>query len=602
MRILSVGIVRARDDSCNNATVCVEARQIGRFEAWRGGGSGGKSTRPWYPDGAMPSTASQSFKFKQHDHIGALAAEQDTQFLQSCFVDTGAYDLAQAADDIRVIIVGRTGTGKSAILQILESQHGSRVVRIEPENLALTYVSNSTVLNFFTDIGVNLDPFFKLLWRHVITVELLNRHFQDRTDQSSPNLLSRLRERFSSDTKEDRERQEAITYLEKWGSSFWKETEFRVKEITRSVETQLEAAIEGRASVAGLGARSTTSGASQLTETERAEIKKRGQEVISKAQVQDLSKVLKLIDGVLPGRNKTYYVVIDGLDEGWVEDRVRYKLIMALIVTARDFIQIEGAKVIIALRRDLMDRVFRITRDSGFQEEKYRSLYLPLTWSKDNILTVLDKRIAHLVARRYTKATVGYREVFPRRVRKVPIRDYLYGIAKRPRDIIAFFNTCMQLPPRSINLTVEEVKIAEGEYSRSRLRAVADEWSADYPALAEFSQILQRRPTSFKLITVSDSDLEELCLSIAIEGRGQTGLLVAGANQVVNGVIPASDFRIALFRVLYKTGIIGLKLERHETASWSDDAGRSVSTAEIDEQTSAVVHPAYHRTLGVRAS
>ena len=47
----------------------------------------------WYLDGAMPSTASQSFKFKKHDHIGALAAEQDTQFLQSCFVDTGAYEV-----------------------------------------------------------------------------------------------------------------------------------------------------------------------------------------------------------------------------------------------------------------------------------------------------------------------------------------------------------------------------------------------------------------------------------------------------------------------------------------------------------------------------
>ena len=132
--------------------------------------------------------------------------------------------------------------------------------------------------------------------------------------------------------------------------------------------------------------------------------------------------------------------LIDGLDEGWVEDRVRYKLIMALIVTARDFIQIESAKVIIALRRDLLDRVFRIARDSGFQEEKYRSLYLPPTWSKDDILTVLDKRISHLVARRYTKATLGYKEVFPRRFRGVPIGDYIYGIATRPRDVIAFFN------------------------------------------------------------------------------------------------------------------------------------------------------------------
>ena len=174
----------------------------------------------------MPSTSLRSFRFKKHDHIGALAAEQDTQFLESCFVDTGAYELAQADDDNRVIVVGRTGTGKSALLRMLESKHARQVVRIEPENLALAYVSNSTILNFFADIGVNLDPFFKLLWRHVITVELLNHHFQGRNDQSPPNLLSRLRELFSSDTKEDRERQQAVTYIETWGRSFWKDTEF----------------------------------------------------------------------------------------------------------------------------------------------------------------------------------------------------------------------------------------------------------------------------------------------------------------------------------------------------------------------------------------
>ena len=163
-----------------------------------------------------------------------MAAEQDTEFLPSCFVDTGAYDLAQTGHDNRIIIVGRTGTGKSAVLQTLETQYAKKVIRIEPENLALTYVSNSTILNFFAHIGVNLDPFFKLLWRHVITVELLNHHFQDRPNPTSPNLLSRLRDLFSSETKEDRKRQEAVEYLEKWGKSFWKETEFRVKEITSS--------------------------------------------------------------------------------------------------------------------------------------------------------------------------------------------------------------------------------------------------------------------------------------------------------------------------------------------------------------------------------
>ena len=539
------------------------------------------------------------FKFKKHDHVGTMAAEQDTEFLPSCFVDTGAYDLAQTGHDNRIIIVGRTGTGKSAVLQTLETQYAKKVIRIEPENLALTYVSNSTILNFFAHIGVNLDPFFKLLWRHVITVELLNHHFQDRPNPTSPNLLSRLRDLFSSETKEDRKRQEAVEYLEKWGKSFWKETEFRVKEITSSVESQLEASMTGNLAV-GVGAGSSTvSGLSKLTGTERAELKERGQAVISQAQVQDLSKVLDLVEGVFKGQGQTYYVVIDGLDEGWVEDRLRYKLIMALVVTARDFIPINGAKVIIALRRDLLDRVFRVARDSGFQEEKYRSLYLPLTWSKGDIMAVLDKRIAHLVARQYTKTAVGHKDVFPSSFRDMPIGDYLYSVARRPRDVIAFFNTCVDVPPKSAPLTIPELKIAEGEYSRSRLRALADEWSADYPALIDFSRILQHRPPSFKLMTVLDSELEELCLHIAVERLGQHGLLLAEAIHVAEGVTPASTFRVTLFNAFYKVGLIGLKLERHEAESWADDVVRSVSTAEIHESTSAVVHPSYHRALGV---
>ena len=112
----------------------------------------------------------------------------------------------------------------------------------------------------------------------------------------------------------------------------------------------------------------------------------------------------------------------------------------------------------------------------AFKRKKYQSLYLQLTWSKDDILAVLDKRIAHLVASRYTTQVVGHKEVFPRSFEKLAIGDYLYRIARRPRDVISYFNTCVQLPPRSANFTISELKKAEGEYSRARLRALADEW------------------------------------------------------------------------------------------------------------------------------
>jgi hypothetical protein len=126
----------------------------------------------------MPKDAMSSFTFRSTDSIGAAAAEDD-EFLRECFVDTGALDLLSEIDDRRLILLGRTGAGKSALMRMLEETKDSQVIRLAAEHLALTYVANSTILNFFSSIGVNLDPFFKLLWRHVLTVEILTRSFGD---------------------------------------------------------------------------------------------------------------------------------------------------------------------------------------------------------------------------------------------------------------------------------------------------------------------------------------------------------------------------------------------------------------------------------------
>ena len=109
----------------------------------------------------------ERFRFKRTDSIGAAAAEDDGEVLKDCYVDTGALQLLQDIGDRRRIVLGRTGTGKSALLAILEQSQPERAIKLSPEHLALTYVANSTILNFFGSIGVNLDPFFKLLWRHV---------------------------------------------------------------------------------------------------------------------------------------------------------------------------------------------------------------------------------------------------------------------------------------------------------------------------------------------------------------------------------------------------------------------------------------------------
>jgi len=542
--------------------------------------------------------ASSAFRFRTTDTIGAAGAEDDSEFLKECFVDTGDLALLRDTADNRLIVLGRTGSGKSALLAILEESQPAHVIRISPEQLALTYVANSTILNFFGALGVNLDPFFKLLWRHVLTVEILVRHFADGVDPPRPSLLDRLRTRFLGATKHDKEMRQAIAYLEEWGRSFWLDTEFRVKEITSQLETKLDAELRAALGPKAAAVSSVAKSTDRFSESERKELISRGQDIISRAQVQDLQKVLGLLDSILTDKQSGYYLVIDGLDENWVEERLRYKLIMALIQTARDFNSVRYAKVVVALRRDLIDRVFRLTRDSGFQEEKYQSLYLPLVWTRDQILEVLDRRVSRLVSRRYTTASVTHRDLLPKEFREMPIGDYIFSVAQRPRDVIAFFNTCIGAATNQSKLGAKDLRLAEGEYSRGRLRALADEWSADYPTLADFAKILQRRPPSFKVGTITSTEVEEVCLTIAADNPGAMGLL-NHAMQVVDLVMSAKAFKFLLIRAFYHVGLIGLKLAPHQSESWADELGRSVSFAEISDDTSVVVHPAYRRALGV---
>ncbi|MEX2309294.1 MAG: hypothetical protein WD738_16965 [Pirellulales bacterium] len=539
------------------------------------------------------------FKFTRLDTIGAPDAEMDGDILASCFVDTGDLAVIQDPGDRRVILLGRTGTGKTALLRRLELSHPDQTITIRPETLALSHIANSQILNSVSALGINLDPLFKLLWRHVFVVELLRRYFdQHAVANKEEGLLAWLQSFFSGTSREARQSQKAIEYLREWGESFWEETEYRVKEITRKIESEIEESLK-----ASLGGKYTNvSGGKStrglLSDEERLEVANRTQEVVSRAQVQDLTQVMQLLGQVLSNRQHPYFIVIDQLDENWVEERVRYQLIKALILTAREFIGGTNAKIILAIRRDLIDRVFRLTRDPGFQEEKFVGNYLPLTWTRDQILNVLDSRVRYLVARRYTKQPVGYRDVLPETFDGRNIGDVIFEFAPRPRDVIALFNCCIQAGADKSYIGVHEFSIALGEYSRGRLRALADEWNADYPRLLDYAAIFKGRQVSFKIGSVTGNELEDLCLSIAAEHPARERGIHTMGHAVVEGDLSPSAFKEALFHHFYKTGLVGLKMSPDSRASWVNDSGQPVVRSQITDEVGVVLHPAYRRALG----
>ena len=351
----------------------------------------------------------EKFTFRKHASIGAAAAEEDTKFLSDCFIDNGDLDPLLDCSDRRRIVLGRTGAGKSALLKKLVDE--TNAIVINPETLSFNYLTNSTILQFFLEAGVKLDLFFKLLWRHVFTVELLRRRYDLRTRTETASFLDRIKLALTRDPHKER----AVKYLVKWGESFWENTEYRIKEIMHRVEEDLGASIKGKIPVAELGA----SAARKLTNEERQEVVQRGKSVINDIQMRELTDVLVFLNqDVFVDEGEQFYICIDNLDENWVDDGFRYLLIRSLIETIRDFLQVRNVKIVAALRTDLIERVFRFTRDPGFQEEKYRSLYLPLRWTDNQLLNLLDKRVNSLVLQTYTKKTVGYTDLLLPRSKK----------------------------------------------------------------------------------------------------------------------------------------------------------------------------------------
>jgi len=324
----------------------------------------------------MGKLTKSEFRFRKHSNIGAAAAEDDEEFLKSCYVDTGDLDVLLDCNNSKRIIVGRTGVGKSALIIELRRKT-QNVINISPEDLSFNRLVESTILNYFTKNGVNLDLFYRLLWRHVFTVELIKKRYNISNEASKHSFIQRLEHIFSR----DKGKKKAIDYLENWSDSFWEETDYRVKEITNKIEKELSASAGSTVS----DFKGLLSGTLKINEEQKREVIEKGQNVVNSIQMSELSRVISFLkEDVFDDDQSKFYITIDRLDENWIDEDNRYLLLRSLIETIRDFKKVTNVKIIIVLRTDLLNRTLRKTRDAGFQEEKYRSLYLPIVCRQSN--------------------------------------------------------------------------------------------------------------------------------------------------------------------------------------------------------------------------
>jgi hypothetical protein len=250
--------------------------------------------------------------------LGGLAAESDPLLHESFFV-TRQYDALASKDSEKCFLIGRTGSGKSALLQLIEDEHEQHVIRVNPDSLALTYIAERVSSHAMAGEDVKLSAFFIALWKRVFLVEVLRHRYSISSPMARQNHLQALKDRIA----QNRGKIAALEYLEEFGDRFWCETEERVREVVERLEEKIQ--MEASGGLAALGT-SVKTGASSTgvrsTET-RTEVASRVQKIVNETQTAKLNKMITVLDeDILDSPQHFTYLVIDDLDKVWVDNSV----------------------------------------------------------------------------------------------------------------------------------------------------------------------------------------------------------------------------------------------------------------------------------------
>jgi hypothetical protein len=493
------------------------------------------------------------FKLKRTLNIGSPDAETD-DVLFDVFVKT---DVLHQVCDTRSqmsILIGRTGTGKSAVIKYIKETQ-ENCVEISPESMSLKFLSNSTILKHFKNLDINLNLFYKVLWKHVFIVELLKLYFQDEKKCSASgsvfykNIIDNIKKKTS---KKNPKRKRAVNYLENWTDDFWKETEYRIKsfedKIRDTYTTQMGLNIE--AINAKIGA------CKDLEQTFYYEAKAKAESIIHKSQSSDLLEIIGIMEEELfHEHQKKFFVIIDDLDKEWVEDEFRYELISAMIDVVKEFRKLDGVKIVIALRENLNDIVSLSLINKGGQREKLKPLYANLDWTNEELMNFLDNRIKNLSENQLDINTAFQKK---RRNNKSGIEYVLERTYKRPRDLITYINLAINEANNKSSFTNDILYKVETKYALYRYQALEDEWRENYGDFSRVTRFLRGIHNGYKLKSLSENDFEEVYLEDDAEIH-LSGDLKKAVIEWKNDEIKFIVFLKKIMLILFRIGIIGVK-------------------------------------------
>lgn len=544
------------------------------------------------------SRSANKVQFRSDTRIGSVAAEEDDDFLFDCFVDNPAVATAMDLSAPGMILSGRTGSGKTAVLRYIESR-SNHVANVNPAELSVNYISNSDVFQFLNDIGADLDLFFQVIWKHVLCVSFIKLRYKINDEGRYKNFMDNIVSSFPIDGT----RKRAIAYIQTWGSEFWISMDENVRSITERYEHDIRAElgidINATKTKAGFGR--------NLSREQKTEYVRRAQKIINGQQLSDLSKVMDLLgEGHGNSRNGPFYILIDRLDDRWADDTIKFRLIRALIETLKSFRKIRNLKIVVALRADVLERAIQENRDAGFQREKYNDYIIDIKWNESQLKELVNRRIGKLYRWKYTSDNVTFEHIFDGKMhqKKEAFSYLLERTLVRPRDIVAFVNECFSAAEGSTSVSTKHILSAEGKYSSDRLAALLDEWRTAFPTLPSVFDFLAQHKSIIEFRELATKEvIEQIALPICTSGEFPNDPLWKLSKEIMDEKQSSSTTILRLgreiFSTLYRTGAVGLKRSPTESYIYSFKHDPVVAPASVPNECKLRIHLMLERALGV---
>jgi hypothetical protein len=380
--------------------------------------------------------------------FGELDAESEKN-LAGYFVDTGV--LAKLASGLKQFIIGRKGSGKTALFRLATSAtlKQPQVVEVEFDQYPWEFHRQ------LKQSGMMAESAYEASWRFLLLL-MMAKEWSEIAEDSVKRKAGEL----------------LHTILPNPNRGFWSSLLSRVRNPTKLALPGVTVA--GQASVS-LGS---------------IDIGKEDATYAINVMSTHLGALADLASIAYPGQ--AVVIKVDRLDDGWDATPESKGLIIGELKAARALNQQlhhagMPAPVITFLRSDIYQAV------QFNDKNKMATSIERLEWTDERLMDVLVRRIAaslHIDPKDAWKAAFSESEM---RQRARPQSYFIRRTMGRPRDVIAFAIHCRDVAVENQRSIVETADIydAENRYSQHLLAELSDELHKQLPALATLLDTLR---------------------------------------------------------------------------------------------------------------